>query len=309
MAIDGCSKITYWAGANAVDTTDYITNVSPKDTPFFSLIGSNTGNARRIDSVTDTMASADAANALAEGGTLDNTETTARSFEYNYMQIFRKVIEVTGTQEIVTKYGGIKSEMKYQIMKKYKELAQDVEKALIQAASASGGSATARSLDGLTALVSTNATTVATDSATWTGTSDANLAAYEDLLNDLFDAMYETGEAPDTVFVGGKQKRRISKLSSKVTRDIDAEKKTQILSINVYDSDFGTVNIILDRYVPDNFISAIVRSGFRVTYLRRFMQFPLAKTSDAKRVAVLGELTLGYDSEKLCGFVQAIGSS
>ena len=308
MAIDGCSKITYWAGANAVDTTDYITNVSPKDTPFFSLIGSNTGNARRLDSVTDTQAAASAANALVEGGTLDNTATTTRSFEYNYMQIFRKVIEVTGTQEVVAKYGGVKSEMKYQIMKKYKELAQDVEKAFIQAASATGASATARSLDGLTALVSTNTATVATDSATWTGTSDANLAAYEDLLNDLLDAMFETGEAPDTVFVGGQQKRRISKLSTKVTRNIDAMKKTQILSINVYDSDFGTVNVILDRYVPDNFILAVVRSGFRTSYLRRFNQFPLAKTSDSKRVAVLGELTLGYDSQKLCGFVRAVGS-
>lgn len=299
MTVGTNSRTTYWADTNSRDVNSYVVNVSPKDTPFFSLAGSTKGMSRKYESVTDSNAAANAANAAIEGDTLTNTATNARSFEVNYMQIFTKVIEVSGTQEAVMKYGGVKSEMKYQVRKAYKELAQDVEKALFQAASASGATGTARSLDGLTALISTNTATASTSSATWTGTSDANLAAYEDLFNDMLDAAYETGENMDHVFVGGRQKRRISKLSTKVTRNVDAEKKTQILVINIYESDFGTINVILDRYVPDTHIVAVAIAGWKIAYLRRFKQFPLAKTADSKRIAIVGELTLGYDTEKM----------
>ena len=98
---------TYQAQVNARDVSDFVTNVSPKDSPFFSLISSNTGVARLKENVTDSLASANKDNAIAEGGTLSDDTIQTRSTESNYMQIFKKVINVTGTQEVVAKYGEI----------------------------------------------------------------------------------------------------------------------------------------------------------------------------------------------------------
>jgi hypothetical protein len=296
---------TYQAQVNARDVSDYVTNVSPKDSPFFSLISSNAGVARLKENVTDSLAAADKDNALAEGATLSDDTIQTRSTESNYMQIFNKVINVTGTQEAVAKYGGVKSELAYQIKKRFTELATDVEEAFIQGTSASGTTAVARKLSGLVEKITTNTATADITGATWTGTSDANLAAFEDSLNDLFDQMWETGQAPDTVLVGGDRKRRISKLSTKVTRNTDAMEKTQILSINVYDSDFGTVNVILDRYVPDANILAVALEMWEVSYLRRFTQIKLAKTTDSTRIAIVGELTLDGKTEKAGGKITA----
>ena len=290
---------TYRTSYNQRDVTNYVTNVSPTDTPFYSMIGNKGAVSRKIESLTDSNASASSTNAAIEGATLANTALNDRSVEENWTQIFTKVIEVSGSQEVVLKYGDIKSEMKYQISKAYKELGTDVEKTLITGTSASGASGTARSLGGVIEKITTNTATADVTGDTWVGTSNDSLALFEEKFNDMFDQAFETGHNMNTVFVGGKLKRRISKLSTKVTRNIDAEKKTQILVINVYDSDFGTMNIVLDRYVPDTTILAVDISGWKTAYLRRFKQFPLAKVSDSTRAAIVGELTLDAKTEKM----------
>lgn len=292
---------TYQAQVNARDVSDFVTNVSPKDSPFFSLVASNAGSARLKENVTDTLAAADKDNAIAEGASLDDDTIITRSTESNFMQIFTKTIRVSGTQEVVDKHGGVRSELAFQVKKRFTELATDVEEAFIQGSSASGTTAVARKLNGLIQKITTNTATADLTGATWTGTSDANLLAFEEILNDMFDQMWETGQAADTVFVGGNRKRRISKLSTKVTRNIDAQAKTQILSINIYDSDFGTMNIILDRYVPDANIIAVALDMWEVSYLRRFSQFKLAKTTDSTRISIVGELTLDGKTEKAGG--------
>ena len=290
--------LTYRTSYNERDVTSSITNVSPTETPFFSLIGNRKATSRRIESLTDSNKAADADNALTEGGSLVNTALNDRSVETNWTQIFRKVIEVSGTQEVVMKYGDIKSEMKYQLTKAHKEIATDVEKALITQASASGASGTARKLDGAIAKITTNALTADVTGTTWVGTSDANIAAFEERFNDMFQTAFNNGGSLTHVFVGGTLKRRISKLTQKVTRNTDAEKKTQILVINNYESDFGNMSIVLNRYVPDSTVLAVNINSWKVSYLRTFSQFDLAKTADSKRWAILGELSLHCDTQK-----------
>ena len=299
MAVPANTFTTYTASSNAVDVNDFVTTISPMDTPLLSTLGESTANARFKENVTDALTAA-AANAQAEGDAFSNTAAVARERIGNYLQIFSKTIEVSETQSMVDKYGGVSSEMPYQIIKAFKELATDVERQFIVGASASGASGTARELDGLTALASTN-TASALSGTTWTATAASNLAAFEDKLNDLFDLMYETGAVAKTVLVGGNRKRRISQLTTNVTRNVDAQAKTQINSIDIYDSDFGQVDVILERYVPDTHIVAIDPEFLRTGYLRRFTQMPLAKTADSIRFAVVGELTLDYYSEKAIG--------
>ena len=313
-----------YSATNAPDYSDFIANVSPKDSPFLTMINSNGAVARLKQNVTDTLTSPlqsganagiikDVAmqNALPEGALLTPQSGTVREVESNYMQIFRKVIQVTATQEEVAKYGGVQSEIGYQIKKSFTELATEVEASFVQGtghAGASAGDATAqaRRLSGLIEKITSNAVTAVALTNTGANTglfsdTTASLKRYENKLNDLFDTMWETGQPCDTVLVGGRQKRRISELTDKVTRNIEASQKTQILSINMYDSDFGTVNIILDRYVPDVNIIAVALEMWEVSYLRRFNQVKLAKTGDNTQIAIVGELTLDGKTERAGG--------
>ena len=305
MAINTGTKTTYTASANDRDVTAAVVNVSPKDSPLYSMIGSTTMTSRLKENVQDTLTAANAANAHIEGGQFSNDTLSARTFESNYSQIFTKTIEVSRTQDTVEKYGGVKSESSYQVEKKFKELATDVEKAFIVGTSASGATGTARKLSGLVEKCTTNTATAATNSALWTATSEAGLVAYEDLLNDLFQTMWATGQTADTVLVGGQQKRRISKLTDKVTRNMNADDKRQVLVINEYDSDFGTVRIVLDRYVPDVNIIAVAKDMLKTAYLDRFQKVMLAKTGDSNKMSIVGELTLDVKTEKAIGKITA----
>tara|TARA_R110002051_G_scaffold204723_1_gene270814 strand:- start:7425 stop:8348 length:924 start_codon:yes stop_codon:yes gene_type:complete len=306
MAIPTNSFTTYnVATANQRDVSSFVTNVSPTDSPFFSMIGASSMVARVKENVTDTNTAANKDNALIEGDTFSSSAVVDRTVESNVSQIFSKPFEVTETQDMVLKYGGVKSEISYQLKKKFTEIATDVEEAFIQGSSATGATNVARKLSGLIEKITTNTTTAATNAALWTGTAAAELAAFEDLLNDMFDQAWETGNRMNTVLVGGNRKRRISKLTDKVTRNIDAEKKTQILSINVYDSDFGTMNIVLDRYVPDVNIIAVDIEMWSTAYLRRFKQQKLAKVSDGTNFVIVGELTLDGKTEKGAAIITA----
>jgi hypothetical protein len=265
------------------------------------MLGNTKRYNRKIEGVTDTLASANHDNALVEGATLEDDDSVDRAFIENWMQIFKKVIAVSGTQEVVMKHGGITSEFEYQVKKRYTELATDVEEALIVGTVATGATGTARKMNGAIAIITTNVGTASLTSAAWTGSAAANISAFEDLLGDLFQKCFDSGKTLTHLFVGGKLKRRISKLTTNVTRNVNASEKKQILVIDYYDSDFGTVKIILDRYVPDTTVLGLRLEGWKVAYLRPFVQSPLAKTADSKRAAVVGELTLQFDSEKYGG--------
>ena len=298
-------RTTYNTASNERDVTKVVVNVSPTETPLYTLLGNTKRYSRKIEGVTDVLADANEANALVEGGTLEDDTSVDRGFVENWMQIFKKVISVSGTQEVVMKHGGITSEFAYQVKKRYTELATDVEKALIVGTVATGATATARKMNGAIAIITTNVVTASLTSTLWTGTAAADIAEFEDKLGDLFQACFDSGKTLTHLFVGGKLKRRISKLTTNVTRNINASEKKQILTIDYYDSDFGTVKVILDRYVPDTTILGLRLEGWKVAYLRPFERAPLARTADSKRESIVGEMTLQFDDEKFGGKIVA----
>lgn len=294
---------TYNSSAtNARDISEMVVNISPKDSPFFSMISSGVMTARYKENVTDATAGGTAINAMYEGDTFTDDTIVNRGTNGNYSQIFSRTIAVTDTQETVAKYGGVKSEIQYQVKKKFEELAKDVEYSYINGTATAGIALTAtstatsaRKLGGLLTKISTNTATASGAAAT--------ASALESTLNNLIQTMYEAGVVPDTILVEGTVKRRLSALTANVTRNVDAERKTQIASINIYDSDFGTVNIVLDRYIPSTKMVALALEYFKTAYLRKFKKVPLAKTTDSTRVAIVGELTLDVLEEKAGGMV------
>src|SRR3954462_1547527 len=123
---------TYSAIGNREDLSDVITNISPEDTPFMSMIGTGKpADATVFEWQTDSLAPADNTNAQIQGDDITDFGAVVPTVRVgNRTQISRKLCAVSGTQEAVDK-AGRKAEMGYQMAKKSAELKLDMEKIMI----------------------------------------------------------------------------------------------------------------------------------------------------------------------------------
>lgn len=282
--------ITHQDNTRPEDVTDFVTNVSFQRTPFYSglaeAVAQNTFHEWLEDSYD---ASAD--NAVVESSDATTVDLTQPSRTTNIVQMFRKVITVSDTQRAIRHYG-TDDPYTYQMQKQMVGMARDIEKALIQGTRASGSSGVARRLDGAIALITTNKTARA---------SGTSLSETE--FNDIFDGVYSdasTDENVDEVHTGSYLKRAISQYTAGNTKNVEADDKRLINSVDVYVSDFGIHKIFLNREVPTGAVLAVDSDKWRVAYLsgRRPTHTPLAKTGSSTKGMLEGELTLEGLAEK-----------
>ena len=212
----------------------------------------------------------------------------------NIVQLFQKDIRVSNTEQRVAHYG-MSDPYTYQLQKKMKELARDIEKALIAGTRASGNSGVARQLNGAIALITTNKTARA---------SGTSLSETE--FNDTLQTVYDSGTdvSVDKVFTGATLKRAISGYTAGSTKNVNAEGKRLYNTVSVYESDFGVHMVHLEREIPSGAnakgVLGVDSSKWRVAYLTngRPQHIPLATIGSAKRGMVETELTLEALAEK-----------
>lgn len=279
---------TYTAVGNREDLSDIITNIAVKETPIFSMFGKEKATGTYHEWLEDDLR-APKDNAMVEGGNYTVEAPSPRVRKGNYTQIFTQAYGVTKTQEAVMK-AGVKSEIAYQMAKAMKEIARDVEKAIIENSAAVAGDATttARKMGGIPAQVSTNVL----------GNGGTPRALTEGLLNDGIQAAWDAGGDPDTVVVNGAKKRLISSFTAGTTKNVDAKDKKLIAAVDVYESDFGLVKIIADRWMVNNKVYILSKDYWKTAYLRPFTQEDLQPQGSRKEKVIEGELTLVGRAEK-----------
>lgn len=293
MAVPTSTFQTYQAIGNREDLIDVVTNIAPVETFVTSSTGSTRAKARLHEWQTDTLAAA-AANAVIEGDDATNTAVTPTTRLTNSTQILRKVFQVSDTQEAVDA-AGRSSEIDYQTAKFSKELAKDIEYALlINASEVTGASGTARQMKGILGFIATNVTTATATSETLT----------EARLNDNLGLIWAQGGTPTVTLVGSKNKRYISAFTSN-TRDISADRRMLVNAVDVYQSDFGTVQVRLHHQLNTTAPGTVVNLGsmdlWWKAWLRPIMREPLARTGSSKKYMMEAELTLESREEKGSG--------
>jgi hypothetical protein len=274
------------------DVTDLITNVDYESTPFYSNLAeaqaSNTLHQWLVDSY-----SSSADNAQAEGYTTTYTDITPPTRSTNIVQLFGKEVRVSNTEQRVAHYGP--DPYTYQLQKKMKELARDIEKALVAGTRASGDSGVARRLNGAIAMITTNKTA----RASGTSLSEAEF-------NDIMAGIWTNGTdiSVDKVFTGSFLKRAISGYTAGSTKFTEAEGKRLYNTVSVYESDFGVHMIHLEREIPTAAgtagILAVDSSKWRCAYLTdgRPQHIPMGLNGSAKNGIVETELTLEALNQK-----------
>lgn len=293
---------TYQSVGNREDLTDIITNISPVDTWFTSTSGAGKAKGTYHEWQTDALASA-GSNAKVEGAATSAGTVSATTRAGNYTQILEKAFQLSNTQEVIDK-AGRKSEMAYQTMKHMKELAKDIEYALLfNTAAASGASGTARALKGVDGWIATNVET---------GTGTADEALTESMFNDALQTVWAAGGFPQTCIMGAFQKRKISAFTTN-TRYMVADENKLASAVDVYQSDFGTVTIRLHHQMNTTAAGKIFIFGDMAHWVKAWLR-PVKKerqpyAGDAELWTIRTELTLESRQEAGHGSVEELTTS
>jgi hypothetical protein len=272
-------QTTYDTSGNREDLSDLISNICPEDTPFFKMVpktkASNTYHETQKDSLADASE-----NAQLEGWSIGDVTHTTPDRVGGYSQILVKDIEVSDTQRAVNQ-AGVKDAYNYQVTKRLKEIARDIEFSLIKGTGAAGDATHPRKIKGIMAWMTTNAVD-----------NSGTTALTEDAYNELLDTVWQQGGHPNVTLVNSKLKRAISGFTAGSTKNVDSKAKKLIASVDVYESDFGLQKIVLERYINNDDVAVLEKDLWEVAFLRKTKHVPLAKVGDSTRGYVRAELAL-----------------
>lgn len=318
MALPTNATITYGvtsAGGMREDLSDLIHDLFPEDTYCLSTFEKEDANSTYTEWLAQELA-ATGANILLEGDDASYASLTAPTRYGSYLQISGKAFNVSDSLEAVTK-AGRKSEIARGAIVKMRELKRDMETRICQnGISTAGGAGTGRSTAGMEAwigdatasaagashvvLATTTAsattppvTSGAPGTALTDGTTTGALTATA--LNYALQQAWEQGGDARVILTTAKQKAVVDTFTGVATRFVDVDKGQEaqiIAAANVYVSDFGKHQVILNRYGRDSVVLCIDPSYWAVRYLRKPFKRELARTGDAKKYQILTEWAL-----------------
>jgi len=311
---------TYTAIGIREDIADIIYSISPTETPFMSGIAKTKATNTLHQWQTDALAAV-AANAVVEGADIAYGTMAPTVLENNHTQISTKGIQVTATNEAVTS-AGRSNEMAYQVAKAAKELKRDMETALLSnVAKSAGNSTTARKLGGCPTWYETNVDAASNGSGAGNGairTDGTQRAFTEDQLKGILVKCYNQGGNPNMIMVNAFNKQKLSGFTGGSTRFDAAEDRRLITSIDVYESDFGTMQVSPNRFIRGaNGTSAKIGQDahildmefWAVSFLRDFSLQNPAQTADADQRFMVAEYTLESRNEKASGLITDLTTS
>lgn len=276
-------------GSIREDLQDSITNVTPYETPILSQLQQVGVNQNFVQWLTDVFAAA-AANAHTEGIAHTGQAQTVPSRAANTTQIFYKGGTISDRTDM-TVHAGMQDPVAYYEGKNVIEIKKDIELALVKGSAITGDTDTASQLGGFMNVLSTNKTAV------------SGITMTELVFGNLLELTWGNTEVqPSEVYCGAKLKRTISQYSTKVTRNVDANAKKQVLTVEQYDSDFGMLNVHLHRNLANvsgnSELLAIDPRFYATGWLQPLRREILARDGKRTRYQISCDLTLLYGNEK-----------
>lgn len=278
------------------DLSNIISMISPEETPFVTAIGKTKASATKHEWLRDELAAANKDNAAVEGADATDTTRAGPIRLANQSQIFTKDVRVSGTLQAVST-AGTSDELARQIAKAGKELKRDIESALV---SDNGSVAVgARKLGGAEAWIKTNAdhgvggvTEGYAGGAVGEVTAGTGRALTESMFVGMLQGIWEAGGDPKKVIAPGTLKSKISTFAAGGTKQQNAKEKTIHQAVDVYVSDFGTVDLIPHRFMSSTTIIGFDPELWNQAVVRGIEKKALAKTGDSEKFMLVTELTL-----------------
>ena len=287
--------------------------VTPSDTPLLSAIGGLTGG-RRADQKQFEWQSFDLRDPRnpdnLEGQDAPTATERVRQNIQNTVQIFHEAVNISYTKQATPGQRNglpgnnpVQNEMSWQIEQHLKQIARDVEFTFLRGTYAYPADNTApRKTRGLLEAIVTNVVEKSVDGTT--GAPNSALTATEVL--DLMQSVWTSGGIQETetatLICNAGVKRQLTNLF--ITDKNYSEESRNIAGVNVQtiETDFGRVNIMLNRYMPANELAVASLDVLAPRFLYvpdkgYFFEEPLAKVGAYDRSQIYGEIGLEYGAE------------
>lgn len=290
------------------DLADNIWNVSPEEVPFSSGCSRVSVSNRLFDWQTDSLAAVSSTVAV-EGAEATFSSAAATSRLQGITEIITKTVNISATVEAVDRAGRAK-EMAYQVVKRAKEIKRDFEHHLLglnQAANVGANDTVARittpvwnwlQVIGANGNVST-AGTAATGTGLVAPVDGTQRAFTETLLGNVLDSCWANGGNPDVIMLGSSVKRVMNSFtgttksgSTAGNTQIYANEKAIINAVSVYESDYGVMKIVPNRFIRTRNVLVYEKKYWSIAELRGMSTEQLAKTGDSDKKMVVLEAGL-----------------
>ena len=284
---------------------DVIANISPEEVPFQSNVGSENVANTYFEWQTDSLA-ATSTTGVIDGddvSSFDSTSATTRVGNYTHI---RRRTTIVADNFSALDTAGRNDELSYQIAKRGKELKRDIEAVLTaNNAQVAGDSSTARETGGLGAWIASNASAgsggaLATGNGTTARTDGTQRDFTETMLKDAMQQAFVSGGQPSILMVGPHNKTVVSGFAGIAAQRYQAPSDaptTIIGAADVYLSDFGTLNVVANRFSPERTAYLLDPEYASVCYLRPIQNVELSKTGDAEKSMVIAEFGLKVTNE------------
>jgi len=279
---------------------DVIANISPEEVPFQSNVGTENVNNTYFEWQTDSLAST-STTAVIDGDDVSSFDSTAATSRVgNYTHIRRRTTIVADNFSSLDT-AGRNDELAYQLAKRGKELKRDIEAVLTaNNAQVAGNSSTARETGGLGAWIASNENVgtgggLTTGDGTTARTDGTQRDFTETMLKDAMQQAFVSGGQPSILMVGPHNKTVVSGFAGIAAQRYQAPSDaptTIIGAADVYLSDFGTLNVVANRFSRERDAWLLDPEYASVCYLRPIQQVELAKTGDAEKRMVIAEFGL-----------------
>lgn len=293
--------------------------VTPSDTPFLSAIGGLTGG-RPTDQKEFEWQTYDLRDpeipAHLEGQNAPTSRARTRTNVTNVVQIFHETVEVsytklaaTGQRDGLPGNNPVMDEMSWQVEQALKQLARDIEYTFIQGTYAKPADNSApRKTRGILEAITTNVVTL-------DGGAGAPKALAEEDVLDLMQMVWENGgireQETATLMCNAGVKRQLTKIFITDKGYDEESRNVGGVSVQTIETDFGRVNIMLNRYMPVDQLAVVSLDVCAPRFLlipgKGFLfEEPLAKTGASDKTQIYGEIGLEYGAETQHGKITNI---
>jgi len=303
---------TYATKGKKLSFANWISNLSPTETPFFSLLKKESTDQTKfswqVDSIAKPVASsADVVKEGSAGSTAGTLPPTTE--EHNHTQIFRTGVHITDTANKIGLYGRT-SERSYQLEKASKELKRDIEATLLSnQAKKGGGKLVARETAGFAGMVSGAAcletgAKVSLESAEATGIKEADVfnltynmyLAGADVTHLMFHPSHMAIFSAMPFLGAGAASKRIHMFDG-------LSEEYNMYIKEVVDPLGQTLTLVPNRYMPVDTIYAFNPSDFSVVSFQEPETVQLAKTGSAEKWMIQTQLGLRLKNPYAAGML------
>lgn len=275
--------------ANEVmDLRDEIALVSPTDTPLTTLLmGRGAVVPAKDITVTwrERKLNEDRGTLILEGAEAGTPIKSSRGSLSNICQIIEKVTQVSGTAQALNP-AGIGNSFDAEIADRLLETKRDLEWYFLNGTKTEEADSTPRQMNGLINLVNAN------------NVIDGTAGLTEDLLLDALQKMWDHGAQGEYfTFVNASVKRLINRLAKagdniRFVKGDEGVGKMFGVTYNRFESDFGILNMVLDRHTAANTLFAVDLEQVEIAELRGTFYEDLPKAGDYQKGHIINESTI-----------------